>query len=160
MRNNSHPRKTWTHAPREPPPTFTRAQTHTHTQNIRFGLCKEIIGNFVVNKSNSYIWFIYSIYLTCNVMRTQSVKDHTLFRHWGSVGRFPVVKTTSSHKAILFIFIGRMLFLALNFDNADPLFALVITSGFDLHHIEVAEQHSASGRLYVDYSLLNQLKKL
>jgi len=32
--------------------------------------------------------------------------------------------------AVLFISIGRMLFLAPTLENADPLFALVVTPGF------------------------------
>jgi len=35
-------------------------------------------------------------------------------------------------------------------DNADPLLAHVITPGFYLHHIDVADQDPASGRLYAD----------
>jgi len=46
---------------------------------------------------------------------------------------------------VLFICIGRMPFLAPTLDNADPLFALVFTSGFYLHDIEVADQDPASG---------------
>jgi len=55
--------------------------------------------------------------------------------------------------ADLFIFLSRMPFLALPLDNADPLFALVITPGFYLHHVvyvEVADQESASGTLYAE----------
>jgi len=40
--------------------------------------------------------------------------------------------------AVLFISIGQMLFLAPILDSADPLFALVITPGFYLHHVVVA----------------------
>jgi len=39
-----------------------------------------------------------------------------------------------------FTFIDRMPFLAPTVDNADLLFALVLTPGFYLHHIEVAGQ--------------------
>jgi len=49
--------------------------------------------------------------------------------------------------AVLFMSIGWTLFLALTLDNADPLFALVITPGFYLHHIKMADQDPASGRL-------------
>jgi len=45
---------------------------------------------------------------------------------------------------VLFIFIGRMPFLASSLDNADPPFALVITLGFYLHHVEVADQDPSS----------------
>jgi len=45
--------------------------------------------------------------------------------------------------AALFIFISQMAFLAPILDNADPLFALVITPGFYLHHVEVADQDPA-----------------
>jgi len=80
-------------------------------------------------------------------MRMQSVKGHTPPPHWGSVGRFPDVKMTSSHLTVLFISIGRMPFLAPTLDNADPLFALVIKPGFYLHHVEVADLDPASGSL-------------
>jgi len=39
----------------------------------------------------------------------------------------------------LFISIERMPFMAPTLDNADPLFALVITTGFSLHHVDVAD---------------------
>jgi len=40
-----------------------------------------------------------------------------------------------------------MPFLATTLDDADPLFALVITSGFNLHHVEVEDQDLASDSL-------------
>jgi len=46
--------------------------------------------------------------------------------------------------AVLFIPVGRMPSLASTFDNADRLFAPVITPGFYLHHVEVADQASGS----------------
>jgi len=49
--------------------------------------------------------------------------------------------------AVPFIFIGRMPFLAQTLDNADPLFAQMITPGFYLHHVEVVDQDPASGSL-------------
>jgi len=52
---------------------------------------------------------------------------------------------TFGYIAGLFIAIGRMPFLAPTLDNADPLFALVITLRFYLHHVEVADQDQASG---------------
>jgi len=48
--------------------------------------------------------------------------------------------------AVLFTSYDRMPLLAPTFDNADPLFTLVITSGFYLHHVEAANQDPASGR--------------
>jgi len=55
---------------------------------------------------------------------------------------------TSGYMTVLFISIGRMPFLVPTVDNADPLFALVITLGFYLHHVEVADQQDpASGCL-------------
>jgi len=60
--------------------------------------------------------------------------------NWGSAGQFPLDKTTFSYKAVLSIFIDRMPFLEPSLDNADPLFALVITPGFYIHHVEVADQ--------------------
>jgi len=49
---------------------------------------------------------------------------------------------------VLFISIGRMPTL----DNVDPLFALVITPGFYMHHIKVTDQDSASDSLYEIYN--------
>jgi len=51
------------------------------------------------------------------------------------------------YMTVLFISIGRMPFLAPSLDDADLLFALVITTGFYLHHVEAADQYTASGRL-------------
>jgi len=48
---------------------------------------------------------------------------------------------------ILFISIGRMTFLVPTLDIDDPLFALVITTSFYLHHVDVAAQDPASGCL-------------
>jgi len=45
---------------------------------------------------------------------------------------------------VLYISISGMTFLKITLDNADPLFALVITPGFYLHHVEVADQNPAS----------------
>jgi len=47
---------------------------------------------------------------------------------------------------ILFISIGQIPFLAPTLNNADLLFALVITPGFYPHHVEVADQDPASGK--------------
>jgi len=49
--------------------------------------------------------------------------------------------------AVWFISIGRMPLLAPNLDIADLFFALVITPGFRLHQVEVADQNPASGNL-------------
>jgi len=46
---------------------------------------------------------------------------------------------------VLFISIGRMPFLTL--DNADPLFAFVISPGVYLHLVGVTDQDPASGSL-------------
>jgi len=56
---------------------------------------------------------------------------------------FPVVEISSGFVAVLFIFIDRMPFLTPTFDNADPLFALLITLGFYLQHVQVACQDPA-----------------
>jgi len=48
---------------------------------------------------------------------------------------------------VLFISVGRMLFLVPIFDNADPLFALVIIPSFYLPHVEVIDQNPANGSL-------------
>jgi len=82
-----------------------------------------------------------------NVTRTQLIKNHTLFNVLRTVVQFPVIKTTYGYMAILFISFGRMPILALTLHNADPIFALVITSGFYLHRVEVADQDPASGSL-------------
>jgi len=51
-----------------------------------------------------------------------------------------VVKTTSGYiAAALVIFIGRMPFPPPTLDNADSLFALVITPDFYLHQLEVVD---------------------
>jgi len=42
-----------------------------------------------------------------------------------------------------------MSFLTPTLDNADPLFALVVTPGFYQHHVEVADQDPARGSLVV-----------
>jgi len=47
---------------------------------------------------------------------------------------------------VVFIFIGQMPFLSPMLDNADPLFALMITSGLDLHRVELADQDPAIGK--------------
>jgi len=52
---------------------------------------------------------------------------------------------TSGYMAVLFISFRRMPFLTPTLDNADPLFALVITPGFYVHQVEVADQNPASG---------------
>jgi len=43
--------------------------------------------------------------------------------------------------AILFISLGWMPFLATTLENADSLFALVMTPGFYLYHIEMVDQY-------------------
>jgi len=53
----------------------------------------------------------------------------------------------SSYITIFVISNGWMTFLAPTFNNADPLFALVITPDFYLHHVKVADQDRASGSL-------------
>jgi len=57
---------------------------------------------------------------------------------------------TSVYTAVFRISIGPLAFLEPTLDNADPLFALVITRGFYLHHVEVADQDPASGSLRAD----------
>jgi len=54
---------------------------------------------------------------------------------------------------VLFFYIGQMPFLAPSLDNADPLFVLVITPGFCLHHVVVVDQDPASGSLYAEMIL-------
>jgi len=49
--------------------------------------------------------------------------------------------------AVLFISIGRMLFLAPTIYYAHLLFALVITPGLHLHHVEGPDQDPASSSL-------------
>jgi len=45
------------------------------------------------------------------------------------------------------LFIGQMPFLAPTLDNAYPLLTQVIASGFNLHHVEVADQDPANHSL-------------
>jgi len=53
----------------------------------------------------------------------------------------------------LFISIGRMPFLAQILDNANPLFALAITPGFYLDHVEVTDQEPASSLDFYMYTI-------
>jgi len=53
-----------------------------------------------------------------------------------------------------------MPFLAPTLENADPLFALVITSAFYLNHVGVAEQDPASGSLVANIKSKRQNAKL
>jgi len=55
---------------------------------------------------------------------------------------------TSGYMAVFIISVGRMLFLAPTLANLDPLFALVVTSSFYLHHLEMVDQDPASGMQY------------
>jgi len=48
--------------------------------------------------------------------------------------------------AALVIFIGQITFLTPSLDNHDPLFAQMITPGFYLHPVDVADQDPATGR--------------
>jgi len=59
---------------------------------------------------------------------------------------------TSGYVAVLFISIDRMPFPASTLDNPDSLFALVVTPGFNLHHVKVVDQDPVSGSLYADRS--------
>jgi len=54
---------------------------------------------------------------------------------------------TSGYMAVFLIFHDQMPFLAPTLDNADALFAMVITLGFYLHHLEVTDQDTASRSL-------------
>jgi len=83
----------------------------------------------------------------------QFIKNHTpSLPRWGSVGRFAVVKMTSGYLAVFFISIGRMPFLALTLDNADRLSTLVITPGFYLHYVDVAD-HDQLAAVYEQTSI-------
>jgi len=62
-------------------------------------------------------------------------------------GSFSDVKRHLVIWQFLVISIRRLSFLAPNLDNTQPLLALVITPGFYLHLVEVAEQDTASGSL-------------
>jgi len=78
-------------------------------------------------------------------MRTQSVKGRTFITALRQCWTFPstVVKTTSGYMGFS-ISIGRMPLLMSSFDNVDPLFVVVITPDFYLHHVEVADEVPAS----------------
>jgi len=56
---------------------------------------------------------------------------------------FQVVKAPNGYRAILFISIDQMPFLAPNLVKEHPFFALMITLGFYLNHVEMADQYSA-----------------
>jgi len=59
---------------------------------------------------------------------------------------------TSGYMAVLFISIGRMPFRLPTLDNADPVYAPMITPCFYLHHLDVADQDRA-GDSYVPQKL-------
>jgi len=100
-----------------------------------FTLIKIVSLNSVVNtKKNVYTTEFnvnddHSSSLTLNVTRTQPKKDNVLFTALRQSWMVPRYQTTSGYMAVLFISIGRMLYLALTPENADPLFVLVITPG-------------------------------
>jgi len=87
-----------------------------------------ILNNIIVFKIINTI--LSSSSLKFNVTRSESTKEHTPFsRHWGT---HPILftalrqcwtilrrQTTSGYTAVLFIYIGRMLFLAPTLDTAD-----------------------------------------
>jgi len=77
---------------------------------------------------------------TFNVTRTQFEKDKALYTALRPVPRY---QTTSTYMMVFFNSIGRMLFEAPTIDNADPLFALMITPVLYMHRIEVAYQDPA-----------------
>jgi len=77
----------------------------------------------------------------------QSEKYNALFITLLQCLTIPICQTTSGYMALLFISIGRMPFLALTLDNADPLFVLVITPVFYMHEVEMADQDPACGSL-------------
>jgi len=76
----------------------------------------------------------------------QSTKDSTPLPHYGSVEWFPDVKRIL-FMAPLHISIDRMPFLVPSLDNTDPLLAPVISKGFYLHRVEVADKEPSSGSL-------------
>jgi len=55
---------------------------------------------------------------------------------------------TSGNVAALFLSVNLMPFLAPTLDNADPLFALVITPDFYQQNVEVTDQDPASCSLF------------
>jgi len=63
-----------------------------------------------------------------------------------NIGQLPVVKRTFGYMTVLFNSIGRMPFLAPSLGNAYLLFALVITLGLYLQHVEMADQDPAGDR--------------
>jgi len=81
------------------------------------------------------------------VTRRQFEKGYTLFTALRQCWTVPRCQTTSGYMTVLFTSIGRTGFEAPTLDNVDLLFALVITSGFYLHHVEVADQHPATDSL-------------
>jgi len=75
--------------------------------------------------------------------------SHPLYRTEAVLDGFQLSKShRSGYMAVLFIFIGRMLFLGPTFDNDDELFTLLITRGFYLHHVEVVQSQLVVVGLY------------
>jgi len=75
---------------------------------------------------------------TFNVTRTQSVKDHTRFTILMQCWTVPRCQTTSViWQLCLFSFSFIFIFLSPTFGHCNRLFAVVITLGFHLHHVEV-----------------------
>jgi len=54
--------------------------------------------------------------------------------------------------AVLIFSIGQTPFLSPTLDIADLLFALVITPGFQLHHLEVADQDPTIVSIYMPWA--------
>jgi len=80
----------------------------------------------------------------------QSEKDNYLYKaYWGSVERFQRSNDIWLYGSLL-ISLGWMPFLAPILDNADPLFAQVMTPGFYLHHIEVGDKNPPSATIYAN----------
>jgi len=75
-----------------------------------------------------------------NVMRMLSEKTTPSLPHRSSVRcqtTSDIFVRSDDYMAFLFIFMGWMPLLVPTLENADPLFELVMTPGFFLHHVEV-----------------------
>jgi len=124
--------------PAAPEPMAHRKTEHNAEEDGDHGmtfLSTMRLSSYIKNNSNNPK--ASSSSLTFRVVtRAQTVRTTRSLRQWGSVGWFPVVKTTSGYMAVVLISIGRMPFRAptlIMLIHSAP----VISPGFYLRHIEV-----------------------
>jgi len=90
-----------------------------------------------LNVTSIFFPALIIIIVIFNVTRMQSQRPYPLHRTEAAFVKMTNQKDVrqNDYIVVLFISIGRMPFLVPTLDNADPLFVLVITPGFYLHHI-------------------------